>query len=105
MAARVYADGTIGAQSRFGRDTSCGSARFVTEVALDTGPPGGVAIHTRAHVEVDFAGEDIAFGHFAVTILARVFGFDVRPVAEIDVRGNLIDPHPQIGRASCRERV
>ena len=59
-----------------------------------------MAGHACAHRNVALAGDLFALRNFSVTIGAGRFGVQVRAVAEIDVRGDLVHPHPVIGLPS-----
>src|SRR5579862_3345024 len=68
--------------------------RLVAESAVYADLPGLVAFHAAAHGNVALLEKLVALGDFAVAVLAGGGCFQVSAVTEIDVRGNLVYPHP-----------
>jgi hypothetical protein len=66
----------------------------VTGGAINTRLFGLVTIDAGTHRDVTFEIEPVALGNLSVTLLASAPRCEVRPVAEDDVGGNLIDARP-----------
>ncbi len=67
---------------------------LMAECAIDTDLLSAMAIHAPAHANIRFAKQLIPFLNFAVAIGARIARRYMRPVAERDIRRNLVHPRP-----------
>src|SRR6266487_1382614 len=78
------------------KKTACGDLpRLMTEAAIDTHFLHAVALHTAAHRDVALAVQFFPLGNFSVTVLARVAGRNMGPMAECDVGRDFVHAHPR----------